>query len=144
METTDKLSTHEPAPTGEGQIILELAVRRCDRMIMVSGKKAASCGADGQRSRLELDFGQSIHLVKTALIKRAEMGRAKYGTYLRAHNGRNAVVDFGQEILDAIMYGEQCAYQSDPSVEGGTYNESVVAAMLPELYKMAAKVAAIL
>jgi hypothetical protein len=36
--------------------------------------------------------------------KRAEMGRAKYGTYLQAYNGRDALWDAYQEILDAALY----------------------------------------
>ncbi len=41
------------------------------------------------------------------LKDRAEMGKAKYGTYLRAHNGRNALWDAYQEALDLVMYLRQ-------------------------------------
>ena len=39
--------------------------------------------------------------------QRAEMGRKKYGTYLTANNGRNALVDAYQEVLDMIVYLRQ-------------------------------------
>jgi len=38
---------------------------------------------------------------------RAEMGREKYGTYLRIHNGRDALLNLYQELIDAIMYLRQ-------------------------------------
>ena len=38
---------------------------------------------------------------------RAEMGREKYGTYLRTHNGRDALWDLYQELIDAVMYLRQ-------------------------------------
>ncbi len=47
------------------------------------------------------------------LVARAEMGKEKYGTYLRANNGRSAIVDFYQEILDAIMYAQQGRVEGD-------------------------------
>ena len=48
-----------------------------------------------------------IDLVVGDLRERAEMGRAKYGTYLQAHNGREALVDAYQECLDQAMYLRQ-------------------------------------
>ena len=41
------------------------------------------------------------------LTLRAETGKEKYGTYLRTDNGRDAMVDCYQEILDAAMYIKQ-------------------------------------
>lgn len=41
------------------------------------------------------------------LIDRAQAGKKKYGTYLRTHNGRNALNDAYQEHLDALMYIKQ-------------------------------------
>ena len=38
---------------------------------------------------------------------RAEMGREKYGTYLKTDNGRNPLVDAYQEALDQIGYLRQ-------------------------------------
>ena len=44
---------------------------------------------------------------------RHEFGVAKYGCSLRTNNGRNALVDLLQEILDAIAYATQCALEND-------------------------------
>jgi hypothetical protein len=41
------------------------------------------------------------------LLARAEMGEQKYGTKLRAHNGRDALIDAYQEALDLVMYLRQ-------------------------------------
>jgi hypothetical protein len=38
---------------------------------------------------------------------RAEMGKAKYNTYLMTNNGRDAIQDAYQEALDLIMYVTQ-------------------------------------
>lgn len=47
------------------------------------------------------------------LTDRAEMGKAKYGTYLQTHNGRNALLDAYQEALDLVMYLRQALLEMD-------------------------------
>lgn len=47
------------------------------------------------------------------LTDRAEMGKAKYGTYLQTHNGRSALLDLYQELLDATMYIRQEIIERD-------------------------------
>lgn len=49
--------------------------------------------------------------------KRAEMGREKYGTYLRTHNGRDALVDAYQEACDLVMYLKQELLQREERME---------------------------
>lgn len=39
--------------------------------------------------------------------ERAEMGKAQYGTYLQTHNGRNAMQDAYEELLDLACYMKQ-------------------------------------
>lgn len=46
-------------------------------------------------------------LVIEDLKNRSEMGAKKYGETLHARNGRNAIVDLYQELLDAIQYLRQ-------------------------------------
>jgi hypothetical protein len=41
------------------------------------------------------------------LTDRAESGRKKYGTLLKTNNGRDALMDLYQELLDAVMYIKQ-------------------------------------
>lgn len=38
---------------------------------------------------------------------RSCMGEKKYGTPLRTFNGRNAMMDLYQELLDSVMYAKQ-------------------------------------
>lgn len=46
-------------------------------------------------------------LVRNDLELRAEEGLKKYGTYLQANNGRDALVDAYQEALDLCLYLRQ-------------------------------------
>lgn len=48
-----------------------------------------------------------LPLVVSDLIDRSEMGFKKYGTYLESDNGRDALMDLYQELLDAVMYCRQ-------------------------------------
>lgn len=70
-----KPDEHEPAPTGDGQVILDLVMK---------------------------DFDD-----------RADAGKRKYGTFLRAHNGRDALMDAYQEAVDLCMYLRQVIYERD-------------------------------
>lgn len=48
-----------------------------------------------------------VDLVKQDLEARAIVGEQTYGERLKAHNGRNALVDAYQEALDLAMYLRQ-------------------------------------
>ncbi len=50
-------------------------------------------------------------LVLSDMRQRSDFGRAKYGIDLQPHNGRNALVDAYQEILDAAVYLRQRIYE---------------------------------
>jgi hypothetical protein len=43
---------------------------------------------------------------------RIRLGERKYGTRLKAHNGRDALMDLYQEVLDAINYAQQCVIEN--------------------------------
>lgn len=45
--------------------------------------------------------------------RRAEMGKAQYGTYLETFNGRDALIDAYQEALDLCMYLKQAIMERD-------------------------------
>lgn len=107
---------HQHTPTGDGPVILDYAVRHADAF------------AKAARGRGNPSLADSYTLVWTALVARAEMGKSKHGTYLRASNGRNAAVDLFQEVLDAIMYAEQC----DVEIKA-TWEADNLAVMVPEL-----------
>lgn len=51
------------------------------------------------------------------LEARALLGMERYGTPLRAHNGRDALADLYQEALDAVMYAAQWAME-EPGERG--------------------------
>lgn len=52
-------------------------------------------------------------LVIRDMKDRDESGLAKYGTRLQPHNGRNALVDAYQEVLDLAVYLRQKIYEQD-------------------------------
>jgi hypothetical protein len=54
-----------------------------------------------------------LDLVLKDLQDRANVGKEKYGTYLMAHNGRDALMDAYQEALDLCMYLRQLLYERD-------------------------------
>lgn len=97
----------QPAPTGEGAIVLDSAVQFIDGMLVA--------GFGPVRNH-------SLTWVRDDLLARAEMGRQKYGTLLRTHNGRDPIVDQYQEVLDALMYSRQSRDEGD--AEGSVFFET--------------------
>jgi hypothetical protein len=51
------------------------------------------------------------------MLARDEMGRAKYGTPLQAHNGRNPWTDAYQEALDGTAYAKQMQEEAATNYE---------------------------
>lgn len=53
--------------------------------------------------------GQQVvgDVVLADIRARMEVGHERYGTYLQTHNGRSALWDLYQELLDACMYIRQ-------------------------------------
>lgn len=65
--------------------------------------------ANGSRPILDLVLPDvRDELVRADLIARAEIGRERYGVYLQANNGRDALWDAYEEALDLAMYLRQC------------------------------------
>ena len=52
-------------------------------------------------------------LVMKDMADRDNWGRSKYGTPLQPFNGRDALVDVYQEILDAAVYMRQLIFERD-------------------------------
>jgi len=46
-------------------------------------------------------------IVLTDIRLRMELGRLRYGTYLRTHNGLDAAQDKYEELIDALLYTKQ-------------------------------------
>lgn len=71
-----------PKPTGTGQDVTKSAINQIEKCY----------------SMFDTD------VLISDLQSRAEFGKNKYGDYLRINDGRNSIIDFYQEILDAIVY----------------------------------------
>ena len=52
-------------------------------------------------------------LVHEDLDARVRLGAQKYGEPLTTDNGRDALLDLYQELLDAAMYARQAIYERD-------------------------------
>ena len=50
-------------------------------------------------------------LVIDDLEERDELGKIRYGTRLQPNNGRDALIDLYQELLDAVVYLRQLLYE---------------------------------
>lgn len=74
-------ATPQPAPRPGAQVVLPVAI--------------------------DLAAGLLCAEIIDDLTARAEQGQAKYGTYLQTNNGRDALLDCYQELLDAVMYSCQ-------------------------------------
>lgn len=60
------------------------------------------------------------HVLKD-ITERADFGLGKHGTYLQAHNGRDAMWDAYQELIDLVMYfrTELLNRETEPADESG-------------------------
>lgn len=84
----------QPAPIGDGPVVLPEAIAAVRRI-----RSGAAIGYSGDPV--------------ADLRERALAGEKKYGTPLRAHNGRDALVDAYQEALDLVMYLSQLFMEHD-------------------------------
>jgi hypothetical protein len=67
--------------------------------------------------RWDLSVGSARHIrdrVADDLEGRKQFGLAKYGTTLQAHNGRDALLDLYDELLDAVCYARQRLIETSP------------------------------
>jgi hypothetical protein len=81
LDNPELATLHQQQPTGDG---IDIATE----------------AANDLRSRGLAQIAEDIEA-------RIRMGEKKYGTRLRSHNGRNAMVDAYQELLDFLNYSMQ-------------------------------------
>lgn len=105
-------ATPEPPPVGHGEIVLHDALRRIDEQIAT----ARALGNDSD--------AENLSYVAQDLRTRAEMGIAKYQTYLRTRNGRNGKVDLYQEVLDTVMYS--CLLRMEGDTDASRFLETFI------------------
>jgi len=99
------MATPQPPPTGQGADVTQAVIAELR-----------------QRDRVAAQFGIAIDesLTQTLieeLMARSAAGVKKYGTVLRANNGRDALLDGIQEAYDLCCYLMQ-AYLEQPHHEG--------------------------
>jgi hypothetical protein len=71
--------------------------------------------------------GPSMHdLVVEDMRARKEFGVRKYGTLLQAHNGRDALRDAYDEVLDLIVYLRQVIEERDTAIGTIVYEWDIV------------------
>jgi hypothetical protein len=52
-------------------------------------------------------------MVMRDMESRDQVGRKRYGVQLQPHNGRDALRDLYEELLDAVVYARQAIYERD-------------------------------
>lgn len=119
-------------PQGDGDIVLPFVVEKLEEMARHynTGNTAWQNG--------EFILPRALQELGDDLKERYKMGVEKYGTPLRVNNGRFAVVDLHQEILDAIMYCAQARMEGDK--DGSQHLEILIAIgcqLIEELNKRA-------
>jgi len=62
---------------------------------------------------------------------RIRLGEKKYGTRLKAHNGRDAMLDLYQEILDGCNYAKQLVIERKD--DGMLFNQLVALALVVKI-----------
>lgn len=100
MFSVEEASTHE-TQTGH-------PLQQTGRQV----KDHANTGAQPAPERTKYSQSVTDAVVKD-LQDRREHGKAKYGTELMSHNGRDAMVDAYQEALDLVMYFKQALMERD-------------------------------
>lgn len=63
------------------------------------------------------DQGEVVAALRADMHARDEMGRAKYGTHLQAHNGRNPWTDAYQEALGGCACSKQMQEEAVTAME---------------------------
>mgnify|MGYP003345817272 CR=1 FL=1 len=53
------------------------------------------------------------HYLLSDIKKRMKVGKKSYGTYLFTNNGRDAMLDLYEELLDACFYIKQAMMERD-------------------------------
>jgi predicted ArsR family transcriptional regulator len=74
------------------------------------------------------------HQLAEDIEARIRMGEKKYGTRLKSHNGRDALLDLLQEALDAINYAKQLEVEG---LDDGTFFRQSVALAVAVRERMA-------
>ncbi len=76
-------------------------------------EERAGYGVVQQPAPVRTDLPVIGHLVQRDLTERMALGLERYGTQLRAFNGRDALIDVYQELIDACLYLRQALYERD-------------------------------
>jgi hypothetical protein len=63
--------------------------------------------------------------VITDIVARRELGISRYGTALQCHNGRDALRDLYEELLDGAMYARQLLAERDALTDPAAVREQV-------------------
>lgn len=93
----------------------------CDRSGKQTHEHTYGLGEKSQREGDQpppiLNASRDIQsLVIEDMEARRALGIKRYGTALKAHNGRDALVDLYEELLDAVMYAKQAIVERDSHV----------------------------
>jgi len=63
------------------------------------------------------ELGPYHNTIIDDLQYRSRIGLERYGTTLKTNNGRDALIDVYEELLDAYVYAVQYSMESEPDVD---------------------------
>lgn len=72
-----------------------------------------------RRGRASFEKADDIAALCADIEERSRIGIEHYGTELMTFNGRDAVRDLYEELLDALVYLKQAQMEGDPAFWGG-------------------------
>lgn len=78
-----------------------------------NGPSMHDLAADDVRRRHPGGLAPEIHAVIADLAVRKQIGLDRYGSLLQAGNGRDALRDLNEELLDALVYCKQWLEEND-------------------------------
>jgi hypothetical protein len=82
-------------------------------------------------------ISSKIHdLVSNDMIDRNRVGISKYGTPLQPHNGRDALLDAYQELLDLVVYMKQAMIEAEKSEDKNLILDTVRPIYKGGLYRL--------
>lgn len=132
---TDLATRPQPAPAANGYPpVWELVIADVEELI-------ATWPASGTDAAASAIVDDACIALLADMAARDALGRERYGTPLQPFNGRDALADLYQDLLDAIVYARQATIDADLAEDA---HEIVDEIIYPDLIVMASMVRAML
>ena len=117
LSMKNKAATPEPMPTIPTNQEIVCPACESTNVIKCHGRDSFYCFSCERYFSTKIPSNKNQEVVLYHIIDdlhaRSEMGKEKYGTKLKTHNGRNALMDAYQKALDLCMYLKQALLEQE-------------------------------